>query len=48
MKKRIGPKLCINLYNTMYPVIEQSAYNVGLRVKMNDPAVFLSPYENNN
>ena len=47
MKKRLGPKLSINLFNTMYPVIEQSALNVGFKIRMNDPSIYLSPHDNN-
>jgi hypothetical protein len=43
-KKRAGPKLSINLYNTQYPVLEDCAKNLGFKIKMTDPNLYVNPY----
>ena len=39
--------MSINIYNTAYPIIEESAKNVGFKVRINDPGLYVNPYQSN-
>jgi hypothetical protein len=43
-KKKKGPRLIINIFNTQYPIIEQAAKNLNFRSKQVDPNLYINPY----
>ena len=43
-KKKTGPKLVINTFNTVYPVVTDAAKNIGFRCKQVDPNLYINPY----
>ena len=43
-KKKAGPKLVINLFNTQYQVIEDVAKALGFRIRKTDPNLYINPY----
>ncbi len=44
-KKKTGPKLVINTFNTVYPVVTDAAKNIGFRCKQVDPNLYINPYQ---
>lgn len=45
IKKKKGPRLCINTFNTQYPIITEASKAVGYRCKQADPNLYINPYQ---
>lgn len=43
-KKKGGPKLILNHFNSQYQVIQDSAKDLNFRLKANDPNLYINPY----
>lgn len=43
-KKKAPPKLVINTYNTVYPIITEAAKTIGYKCKQLDPNLYINPY----
>ena len=43
-KKKTTPKLVINTFNTVYPIIAEAAKIIGYKSKQIDPNLYINPY----
>jgi len=44
-KKKNGPKLTVNIYNTVYPIITDTCKAMNMRFRMVDPQLHVNPYQ---